>query len=370
MATLLTRSIDIKRMNATPYRSFGHPSEASSQGHIGHPLPVMRSVQTEPSGSFIPMAGMKEMLCIDMYGDIAFGLFALPDATLRGEAAYIFTNDGTPIIEQNADFLRKKRFLKPRISAEHLTLRPIREVEALVSLISRCDTGFFHWMMDSLPKVIISEACGFTGHYLIPAVSNAPWAEGSMNLLGISSGRLIHHTSLDTHARRLFVPTYFSGYNAHHNRPFMTLFRDKIRHAISGTPKPSNKRIFIARKPETKIRRILNHHEVCHAIRDFGFRMVYFEDLSLREQIQCAISAEAMIGAHGSGLCHSLFMNEGSTLIEIFPFARKQSCDCYEALATIPQHHYHSLESTHDHAGDIVVATTELRKLLEQAIGR
>ncbi|MEN9845884.1 MAG: hypothetical protein RIS36_1031 [Pseudomonadota bacterium] len=316
------------------------------------------------------MPEMAGNLCVDMYGDLPFGTFSLPNATLRGGAAYIFSDEGDPIIEQNADFLRKKRFLKPRISEEHLTLRPIREVDELVSLISRCDTGFFHWMMDSLPKVIISEACGFTGHYLIPAVSKAPWAEGSMNLLGIPSARLIHHTSLDTQARRLFVPTYFSGYNAHHNRPFMTLFRDKIRHAISGDPKLSNERIFIARKHETKIRRILNHHEVCHTTCDFGFRILYFEDLSLREQIQCAISAEAMIGAHGSGLCHSLFMDEGSTLIEIFPFARKQSCDCYEALATIPQHHYHSLESTHDHAGDIVVATTELRKLLEQAIGR
>ena len=63
-------------------------------------------------------------------------------------------------------------------------------------------------------------------------------------------------------------------------------------------------------------------------------------------------------------------MHEGSRLIELFPFARKQSCDCYEALATIPQHHYHALESAHDREGDILVPTTELRELLQQVRGR
>jgi capsular polysaccharide biosynthesis protein len=316
------------------------------------------------------MRGIEPQPCVDMYGDLPFGLFALPDSTLRGEAGYIFTSDGTPILEQNADFLRKKRFLKPRLTEEHRHLRRHRNVDDLVSLTSRCDTGFFHWMMDSLPKVVIAEACGFTGSYLIPAPSAAPWAEESMTLLGISPTRLIHHTSLDTRARCLFIPTYFSGYNAHHNKPFMKLYRDTVRCAISKEDTNSGGRILIARKPETKVRRILNHEEVNKTAHDLGFRTVYFEDFSLREQLQQALSAEAMIGSHGSGLCHSLFMNEGSTLIELFPFTRKQSCDCYEALATIPPHYYHALESTHDREGDIVVPTTELRKLLQQTGGR
>ena len=355
-------------MSAGPYRTSMSPSSPYDGGTAC--LSTTRSVRNHPSVSFIAMGGVEPQHCTDMYGDLPFGLFVLPDSTLRGEAAYIFTNEGTPILEQNADFLRKKRFLKPRLNEEHLTLRALRQVDDLVSLTSRCDTGFFHWMMDSLPKVVIAEACGFTGSYLIPEPSTAPWAEESMTLLGISPIRLIHHSSLDTRARRLFIPTYFSGYNAHHNKPFLKLYRDKVRQAISVEPRSSNERILIARKPETKVRRILNHEEVRHTAEEFGFQTVYFEDLSLREQLQRALSAEAIIGAHGSGLCHSLFMDERSTLIELFPFARRQSCDCYEALATIPQHHYHALESSYDREGDIVVPTTELRELLQRVRGR
>ena len=100
-----------------------------------------------------------------------------------------------------------------------------------------------------------------------------------------------------------------------------------------------------------------------------GFQTVYFEDISLREQLHLAISAEAMIGAHGSGLCHSLFMDERSTLVELFPFERRQACDCYEMLATIPRHRYHSIDSSEDCEGDIVVAVRELRGMLRGALG-
>lgn len=356
-------------MNTGPYRSTVAQCEASrAEGE--HALSRMVSARNHPSSSFVTMPEMTGHLCVDMHGDLPFGLFSLPNATLRGVEAYIFTGDGAPIVEQNADFLRKKRFLKSRINEQHLALRAIREVDDLVSLTSRCDTGFFHWMMDSLPKVVIAEACGFTGSYLIPAPSTAPWARESMTLLGISTTRLLLHSSFDIRARRVFIPTYFSGYNAHHNKPFMQLYRDKMRRAVSLEPRRSNERILIARKPETKVRRILNHDEVVQTARELGFRTVHFEDLSLREQLHQAISAEAMIGAHGSGLCHSLFMNEGSTLVELFPFARKQSCDCYETLATIVEHRYHALESVDDREGDIVVSTSDLRNILQRSLIR
>ncbi|MEY4669490.1 MAG: hypothetical protein RL518_2189 [Pseudomonadota bacterium] len=354
-------------MNVGPYRSpFVYPDALPPSDGDRSPL-TLRSVKDHPSASFVPMQELQGERCVDMYGDLPFGLFVLPEATLRGEAAYIFTHEGEPIVEQNADFLRKKRFLKPRILAEHRRTEPQNEVEELMSLTSRCSSGFFHWMLDSLPKVILAEACGFTGTYLLPPPSTVPWAHETVTLLGISSERVMHHTSQDIHAQRLYIPTYFSGYNAHHNSTFMRLYRDRIRRTLEVKPQGSKERILIARKAKTKVRRIDNYDEVMQALAQHGFESVYFEDLPLREQLARALSAEAMIGAHGSGLCHSLFMDEGSTLIELFPFGRKQSCDCYETLSTIPRHRYYSLESSEDREGDILVPTRTLEALLSEA---
>ncbi len=355
-------------MKPGPYRSAVASSSDALQSESARPL-LMRPVQALTAASFTPMPGLHDKLCIDMYGDLPFGMFEIPNATLRGDEAYIFTSERSPIVEQNADFLRKQRFLKPRLREEHRHLRSLREVQQLVSLTSRCHTGFFHWMMDSLPKVIIAEACGFTGNYLVPSPTTAPWADESLTLLGISLDRIVHHTDHDIHAHRLFIPTYFSGYNAHHNSEFIKIYRDSIRQAIKSDPSTTKKRILIARKPGTKVRRIINHDEVVEMTMALGFETVYFEDLCLREQLQLAISAETMIGAHGSGLSHSLFMDERSTLVELFPFERRQACDCYEMLATIPQHRYHSIGCSEECEGDIVVAVRELRDMLRGALG-
>lgn len=357
-------------MKKPPYRSSLAHSDTSVHAGAEHPLFPTQSLQTHTSASFTPMPDLHDKVCIDMYGDLPFGLFALPNATLRGDEAYIFTDEGSPIVEQNADFLRKQRFLKPRLREDHRHLRSLREVQQLVSLTSRCDTGFFHWMMDSLPKVVIAEACGFTGNYLLPSPTTAPWADESLSLLGIPSDRIVHHTDNDIHAHRLFIPTYFSGYNAHHNSEFIKIYRDSIRQAIKSAPSTTKKRILIARKPGTKVRRIINHDEVVEMTMALGFETVYFEDLSLREQLALAISTEAIIGTHGSGLSHSLFMDERSTVVEIFPFERRQACDCYEMLATIPQHRYHALESRADCEGDILVSTEDLKALLIKSLDR
>jgi len=366
--TVVNALIKSPPMSTAPYRVSGYRSTTLPQHNSAHPTPPRKSLTHQTTVPFIEMPGTEGRLCIDMYGDVPFGTYVLQNATLRGREAYIFTNDGVPIEEQNADFLRKKRFLKPRITEQHLSLQTIREVGDLVSLTSRCDTGFFHWMMDSLPKVVIAEVCGFTGNYLIPSPLAAPWAAESLEILGISLDRVVHHTDADIRARRLFIPTYFSGYNAHHNAPFMKIYREAIRQKLQVLPHHVQERVLIARKPGTKVRRIVNQEEVIQTTKAFGFKPLYFEDLSLRDQLQQALSADAILGAHGAGLCHSLFMNERSTIIELFPFARRQSCDCYETLSSIPQHRYHALESSEDREGDIVVSTDKLRVMLEHAL--
>jgi capsular polysaccharide biosynthesis protein len=307
-----------------------------------------------------------------MYGDLPLGLFLLPNGVVRGEAGYIYTSDGDPIIEQNADFLRKKRFLRPRfeLSEQAENRAPVLAVDELVSLKMRCSNGFFHWMTGSLPKVFLAEEVGFRGHYLLPRRAIAPWAYESMKLLGISEARLLCDEQRDLHAARLYVPTYFSGYNAHHNVPFMRLYRDWIRAAVPESLQgvAERVRLFVGRRSGVGVRRVLNHHEVEERLAAFGFSTVYFEDLSLGRQLQLACAADIIVGPHGAGLSHTLFMEDRSVVIELFPHKRQQSCDCFETLATIAQHRYFALESAIPCEGDITVDVQELGRVLSQFV--
>ena len=303
-------------------------------------------------------------ICADMYGDIPYGLFALPKATLRGSSGFIFTDQDVPLWEQNAGFLRKGSFLPPRLHEVRKRPEPCITIDEVVSLRASCHSYFWHWMMDSLPKVFLAEEAGFRGHYLVPSLSSAPWASQSLEALGVHPERLLNQDLQEVHARLLYVPTYFCGYNAPFNSDFIQRYRAWVRSGLCQVESTERTRLFVGRRETSKFRRILNQGAVEAVVAECGFATVYFEDLSFRKQLNLAYSADAILGGHGSGLSHALFMNERSLIVELFPYERIKSSDCYEMIARLLRHRYRALESCEQKDGDIVINIDELRAAL------
>jgi capsular polysaccharide biosynthesis protein len=329
--------------------------------------PSLPSLREREGAKFLSAKRFEGQLCHDMYGDLPYGLFELPQATVRGEAGYIFQN-GDPILEQNADFLRHKKFLRPRFENLPQSTENAPRIAALLSLTSRRHNCFWHWMMDSLPKVYLAEESGFRGMYLVPSPDIAPWARESLAIVEIPNDRVLTSTGGDIQAERLYIPTYFCGYNAHHNLPFARLFREWIRSHILKEAPVSRSRIFVGRQPTAPQRKVLNQNDLASVANAFGFTMVFFEDFSLREQLALSCSSEAILGGHGSGLTHALFMDEGSLLIELFPYQRRQTNDCYEKLSNIANLRYNAIETESDQGSDIEVSTEVLRALLMRSM--
>jgi capsular polysaccharide biosynthesis protein len=305
-----------------------------------------------------------------MYGDLPYGLYVISDAVVRGSPGYIFTSEGTPIVEQNADFLRKGRFLQPRFTELRVATTEQLQVSQLISLKARSHKGFFHWVLGALPKVLIAESAGFNGSYLLPPQSCAPWAAESLMMLNIAEDRMLFEVERELSVHKLYIPTYFSGYNAHHNVDFMKLYREWIRGAVLTDERRESQRIFIARRESTTVRRVINQQDVEHVLAEYGFRTIYFEDMSFREQVATATRSEFFVAPHGAGLSHALFMDENSAVVELFPFKRQQSCDCFETLSRIPSHRYIALESEAPWEGDIEVSLVELRAVIEAELTR
>ena len=315
------------------------------------------------------MVNGENLRCHDMYGEMPLGCYVLPHMTViptrRGDYGYICI-EREPVIEQNADFLRKGKFLRARFSEMIEQSTDLLKVEELVVLTSRCHNNFWHWMMDSLPKVFIAENSGFRGEYLIPPADVAPWAADSLYLVGISRNRLIHLSGRSLTVDRLHLPTYFCGYNAHVNRDFARLYRVWLLERLSPERGRSGRRILVGRPDSTVVRRVLNQSELVTALEGEGFEHVYFERHSLREQMRIASEASVLVGGHGSGLAHLLFMPENALILELFPHKRQQTNDCYEALSTIVPHRYRALESHVMREGDIEVDPEAVRTVLRE----
>lgn len=329
--------------------------------------PSLPSIGDLPEVRFTEAVRLQGLVCRDMYGDHPYGLYMLPNATVRGESGYIFSGE-RPILEQNADFLRHKKFLRPRFDDISKHSDGAVKVDEIVSLTSRRHNCFWHWMMDSLPKVLLAEESGFRGTYLIPPPAVAPWASESLSIAGIPLDRVLASDGCDVLAERLYVPTYFCGYNAHHNMPFVQLFRDWMRSCVVAPTSQPKRRIFVGRRSTAQYRRVLNQDDLFAVAARHGFEAVFFEEYSLREQLALASASDAMIGAHGSGLTHALFMNTGSLVVELFPFTRRQTNDCYQQLSTILGHRYHPIESELDHESDIHISPNILHTRLTQEL--
>ncbi len=318
--------------------------------------------------SFVHSTSSLGPLCCDLYGDLPLGMYCAKDLTLRSAWGFIFTGDGALLAEQNGGVLSPEDFLQ-KLEAALPQTRLKRPVEQLLSLVSTCTDCFWHWMMDSLPKVFIAEALGYRGHYLVPADAVAPWGRRSLSLVGIDAERLISSDESDLLVSSLYVPTYFSGFNAHWNARFMRGYRGWILSYVAAPSASASQRLFVVRPPSAKTRRIINRCEVESLVKSFGFAVVCFEELLLEEQIQVAASARVMLAAHGSGLTHSLFMPEQSSLVEIFPFERVVSCDCYETLAQVIDHQYVSIDTQLDRGVDIEVDVATLQSVLVDVLG-
>jgi len=78
-------------------------------------------------------------------------------------------------------------------------------------------------------------------------------------------------------------------------------------------------RIIVSRRHtnQRKLGRIWVNEAEC--AKELRAEPVVYEDHSLVDQIQISAGAQTMIGMHGAGLVHALWLEPGSTLLEIFP---------------------------------------------------
>jgi len=78
------------------------------------------------------------------------------------------------------------------------------------------------------------------------------------------------------------------------------------------------KRVFVSRKL-ARTRCAINESEAIDIASAFGFEAVCLEELDFCSQVVMFLQAEAVIGLHGAGLTHLIFLQAGSHVVECFP---------------------------------------------------
>jgi capsular polysaccharide biosynthesis protein len=214
--------------------------------------------------------------------------------------------------------------------SSHLSLaqRPIvdGDEEVDIGTITRCDANvcilgnvaaknFGHWT-EELLKVIVLEASGFDGAYVI-AAGLPTFCTESLEVLGIPEGRIVTALEPVIYSAGTFVR------KIHHlcadRYPKVILALQERLHAATEMETGLGERIWLERGVATRTsRKIVNEEEVHACLEQYGFTRVDLAEYSFRKQIGIDRQLDIMAGPHGSGFVHCGFMRPGRHIVEIF----------------------------------------------------
>ena len=101
--------------------------------------------------------------------------------------------------------------------------------------------------------------------------------------------------------------------------PKNTRLREFVRVVVKNIHPGSSRGVIVSRRHTEKRRlgRIWANEKEC--ARELHAEPVVYENLKFTDQVSVSMGAKTMIGMHGAGLVHALWLKPGSTLIEIFP---------------------------------------------------
>ena len=224
--------------------------------------------------------------------------------------------------------------------------------------------NYYHWVVDTLPRL-------FAVRELLPeAVVLLPRNARSYQHESVGFFRPKEVLELEKHSfirpTNLVLPRPVAD-SGKHDGPLLRGMSDFIGSSVDAAAPAitTGERVYVSRSRQ-KVRRIINEQEVMALLLQTGFSVVFFEEMSFAEQVAVMRRARIVVSNHGANLANTLFMAEGTKLLEL-------NCEvdpnfCYWSLATNLNLAYYyqlcpkaSAAPDPDNSADIVVDLAQLR---------
>lgn len=265
------------------------------------------------------------------------GIAGLRGGRLLGSEGITFDHAGFIIAEPARQignphgpfaFRERYQFVRPAVSVKR---------GQWVALTGQGAQGYFHWMLDILPRLALVELvsprpCGYFVPHDVPLV-----ALESLARLGISDRRIQLVTPAD-HIRCDCLVVASNPSVPGNPPPWAIEFLRTRVAGIEPTLYLGECRKFVVSREHASCRRVLNEAAVMDALEPLGFSLIRLEDLKLADQIRLFREASHIVAPHGAGLVNVAFCGEGTRLLELFGDDYVNAC--FFALADVAEVDY------------------------------
>ncbi len=197
----------------------------------------------------------------------------------------------------------------------------------------RNSSGYFHWITDTLPKVVYAKKNHKNLTIILPSKLKINFIISSLKRLKVKYFFLKKNTNYKFKKLTYIGSLYPSG------NPRKKNIND-LKKAMNLKYR-NYKRIYISRNKSGR-RRIINEQNLIDLLKNYNFKILYSEKISFNKQLEIFSSAKFIIGLHGAGLTNLIWMKEKNNLIEIKP-ENDLYLNCYFNLSNLLNINYHYL---------------------------
>ena len=216
----------------------------------------------------------------------------------------------------------------------------------LVPLCSVWSNGYFHWILEVLPKLLLILKAGikFSEIDAFLIRQNSPQLMEFMNHLGIPSEKIfLWQENSHLIAKRLIFTSSLENYdytvspNSILIEPWVS--RELHKHYALPCQKEKSRRIYIDREGAL-IRKVINNTEVKALLSEYGFEFCKLEKMSLQEKQELFSCAEIIVGPAGAGFTNLVFCNENAKVLILYQ--KNFEPDSFWSLCNNNKlHHFH-----------------------------
>jgi len=261
---------------------------------------------------------------------------------------------------------RKKKF---KAFVKRLTFKK-RKIQEAIWVLDQWSFGYFHWLTETLPRIIIAKESSYSFPIVFPENANRNlFFVDSIAALGIDS---IFYSYKETiQLNTLVAPSHLQPAQCDPNQ--IKKVRDCFRNYDNAITSTGNKkRIYISRTIAQR-RFIRNENELEKLLASFGFETIHMEKLSFSQQRKLMAETEVLISNHGAGLTNMIFLPENSTIIELKANADDIN-NCFFNLARALDHRYYYTINPSDNKmiqrANITVDLEKLQCFLTELFGK
>jgi len=286
----------------------------------------------------------------------------------------------------NASILQYFLFHKGRLLDNYCATRPIHwkkrlkayvkmliyqriKIEEATWLIDNWSAGYFHWITDVLPRILMAKQYLPQRPLLLPAsFQKLSFVQESLQLLDIE---VYYYNPFKKYKiKTLGLTSHLSTCNF--NNELMQQVRNFFANQDGLVKILPHKRIYISRS-KAKRRRVINEKALMQLLSKYDISCCHMEDLSFEQQRKLMAETKFLISNHGAGLTNMTFMQEGSSIFELKSNSSNTN-NCFFNLARALNHqYYYSInpgKGDHIQYTDIEVdlekLEEELRRILSQ----